>query len=231
MISRSHRIVALSAAFAALALSSPARAETSHDEQVWLQVVAQGPVAGKVVYLAELQPRFGDRAKGLSQMVIRGAVGVKITDRLTIYQGYAHARTPAVGRPDASENRSFQQISWSLGNPGGVALSTRTRFEQRWLSTGDDMSWRLRQSVRGAVPIAAGGKVKLLGSVEVFVALDDTDWGARSGLDRVRTFAGVELPFSGKSTIELGYLNQYVNGANGRDLMDHVAAINLMLRP
>lgn len=231
MISRSHRIVALSAAFVALALGLPARAETSQDEQIWVQFVAQGPVAGKVVYLAELQPRYGNNASGLAQMIIRTAIGVKVSDRVTIYQGYANARTPAVGRADTVENRSFQQISWSLGNPGGVALSTRTRLEQRWLSTGDDMGWRLRQSVRAAVPFEEGGKVKLLGSVEVFVALDDTDWGARSGLDRVRSFAGVELPFSGKSTIELGYLNQYVNGANGRDQMDHVAALNLVLRP
>lgn len=230
MISPSHRIVALSVAFAALAAAPPTRAATSEDEQVWLQVVAQGPVSGNVVYLAELQPRFGDRAKGLAQMVIRGAVGVKISDRVTIYQGYAHARTPAVGRPDTGENRSFQQISWALGQPGGVALTSRTRLEQRWLSTGDDMGWRLRESIRAAVPLKTGGKVKLIGSVEVFVALDDTDWGARSGLDRVRSFAGVELPLSGKSTVELGYLNQYVNGANGRDQMDHVAAINLMLR-
>ncbi|MBV1687016.1 DUF2490 domain-containing protein [Novosphingobium sp. G106] len=231
MISPSHRIVALSAAFAALAFGSPSHAETSQDEQVWLQIVAQGPVAGKVVYLAELQPRFGDRAKGLSQMVIRGAVGVKISDRVTIYQGYANARTPVAGRTDTVENRSFQQISWALGNPGGVALTSRTRLEQRWFSTGDEVGWRLRGSIRAAVPVRADGKIKLIGSVEVFVALDDTDWGARSGLDRVRGFAGVELPFSGKSTVELGYLNQYVNGANGRDQMDHVAAINLVLRP
>ena len=231
MISRLQQTVALSSALAALVVAAPARADTREDEQVWVQFVAQGQIAGKVVYLAELQPRYGNNASGLAQMIVRTAVGVKISDRVTIYQGYANARTPAADRADTVENRSFQQISWSLGNPGGVALSTRTRLEQRWLSTGDEIGWRLRQSVRAAVPFVEGGKVKLLGSVEVFVALDDTDWGARSGLDRVRSFAGVELPFSGKSTVELGYLNQYVNGANGRDQMDHVAALNLILRP
>jgi len=230
MISLLQRTAVLSSAIAVLALASPSHAETRQDEQVWIQFVAQGPVAGKVVYLAELQPRYGSNAAGLSQMVIRGAAGLRISDSVTIYQGYAYVRTPAAGRDDTREKRSFQQISWSLGQPGGVALTSRTRLEQRWFSTGDEVGWRLREMVRAAVPLKAGGKVKLIGSVEVFVALDDTDWGARSGIDRVRGFAGIELPVSGKSTIELGYLNQYVNGANGRDQMDHVAAINLMLR-
>lgn len=111
-----------------------------------------------------------------------------------------------------------------------MALSSRTRIEQRWLSSGSDLGWRLRQMVRAAVPLKQGGKVALIGSAEVFVALNDTDWGARSGFDRLRTFAGLELPLSGKSSVELGYLNQYAANATGPDRMDHVAAVNLMLR-
>lgn len=209
--------------------ATPARAETRHDEQVWFQTVAQGAVVGDLVYFAELQPRFGNGASQLSQMMIRGGAGAKISDRVTIYQGYANVRTVPTGGTETREHRSFQQLNWSLGKPGGVALSARTRIEQRWLSSGDDTGWRVRQMIRAAVPVKAGGKVALLGWVEGFVALNDTDWGARGGLDRTRAFAGLELPLAGKSTVELGYLNQFVNGS-ARDQMDHVAAINLMLR-
>jgi hypothetical protein len=215
---------------ASLLVASPAVAETRHDEQVWFQAVAQGPVAGDLVYFAELQPRFGQGASQLSQIIVRPAIGVKLGDRVTLYQGYAHVRTPTVTGRDTREHRSFQQLNWSLGRPAGLALSSRTRLEQRWLSSGGDMGWRVREMVRAALPLKPGGKVALLGSVEVFVALNDTDWGAKGGFDRLRSFAGLELPLSGKSTVELGYLNQFVNAPNGRDQMDHVAAVNLMLR-
>ena len=225
-------------AFAPIALSllslplfaTPAQADTREDEQVWFQTVAQGKVVDDIVYFAELQPRFGNGVSQLSQMMIRGAVGVKLSSTVSVFQGYANVRTPVTDRADTRENRSFQQINWSLGKPAGVALSSRTRLEQRWLSTGDDMGWRLRQMVRAAVPVKQGSKVAVLAWVEGFVALNDTDWGARDGLDRLRSFAGLELPLMGKSTVEVGYLNQFVNGANGRDQMDHVAAVNLMLR-
>lgn len=220
----------LSIALSVIGLATPAHADTREDRQVWLQAVAQGPIAGDLVYHAEIQPRFGNDVSDLAQILIRPAIGVKLSDRVTIYQGYANVRTKLAAGGESHEDRSFQQVSWSLGNPGGVGLSSRTRLEQRWLSTGDDTGWRLRQMVRAAVPIRQDSKVKLLGFSEVFVALNDTDWGAKGGFDRVRTFAGLELPLSGKSTVEVGYLNQYVDAPRGRNQMDHVAAINLMLR-
>lgn len=223
------RRIAAPIVFLAALFGASAHAETRHDEQVWFQTVAQGPVVGDIVYFAELQPRFGNGASELAQILIRPAIGVRVSDKVTLYQGYANVRTRPAPGVETIEQRSFQQVNWSLGKPGGVALSSRTRIEQRWLSNGDDMGWRVRQMVRAAVPVKQGGKVALLGWVEGFAALNDTDWGARAGLDRLRSFAGLELPLSGKSTVELGYLNQFVKGA-ARDQMDHVIAVNLMLR-
>lgn len=228
---RPARAFALPLALLASAFAiSPASAETREDGQVWFQTVAQGPVAGDIVYFAELQPRFHMEGPQLAQLLVRPAVGLKLGKSVTLYQGYAHVRTPRDGARDASENRSFQQLSWSLGAPGGVRLSSRTRFEQRWLSTGDDVGLRVRQMIRAAVPVADEGKVALLGWGEVFVALNDTDWGASGGFDRLRSFGGLELPLSGTSTVELGYLNQFVRQPGRPDQMDHVAAVNLMLR-
>lgn len=222
--------ISIAAALATAALSLPTSAYAREDAQAWLLVLAQGPVAADVVYFFEVQPRFGNDVSQLSQLLIRPAIGVKLSEKVSVYHGYANVRTPATGRSDTRENRAFQQVNLSLGKPAGVALSSRTRFEQRWLSTGDDVGFRLREMVRAALPVSRDGKVALLASVEVFVALNDTDWGAHSGLDRVRSFAGVQLPLSGKSTVELGYLNQYVKTAARRDSVDHVAAVNLMLR-
>ena len=77
--------------------------------------------------------------------------------------------------------------------------------------------------------LAQAGGPALLGSVEGFVALNDTDWGARGGFDQLRTFVGAELPLPGASTIEAGYLNQLVDGA-GTTRMGHTVSLALFIR-
>jgi len=214
----------------AMAGLSPAQAATD-DEQFWFQAIGQGSISGNFVYFAEIQSRFGNSMDGLDQMLIRPAIGVKLFDRLAVYQGYAYVRTPQAHGDETHEHRSFQQVNWSLGRLAGGPISSRSRVEQRWLSNGEDMGWRLRQMLRLAVPMhdKARGPAALV-YAEGFAALNDTDWGARKGFDRLRSFAGVELPMSGKSTVELGYLNQYVKNRGRADDMDHVLLLTLQLR-
>jgi hypothetical protein len=219
-------------ALAALALAAPAAAATTEDEQVWLNLTATGSIKGDLVYFAEVQPRIGEGVSHLNQLILRPAIGVKVTPHLTLYQGYAHIAQPIEGGPDRNEERLFQQISWTLSDVGGRGeLQTRSRLEQRWLSNGDDVGWRLRQMVRFEWPLGSRKDgIAALGWAEVFVALNDTDWGAQSGYDQARGFIGAELPLPGKSTIELGYINQSVNQAGNRTRMNHIASFSLFLR-
>lgn len=223
-------IIALAATL--LSLVPPAQAATTQDEQAWINLTAMGSLSGKLVYLAEWQPRFGDGGSRLDQMILRGALGWKLTPAMTVYQGYAHIAVPVEGGRDINEERGFQQLSWTLGKPWGGELSSRSRLEQRWRSDGGDMGWRLRQMLRYERPLKPGSQaVNALVSVEGFVALNDTDWGARGGFDQLRTFLGAELGIKGASTLEVGYLNQIVNQSRGRTRVNHVASITLIVRP
>ncbi|MEJ7934998.1 DUF2490 domain-containing protein [Sphingobium sp. AN558] len=217
---------------ALLSSTATARAATAQDEQVWLNLTAMGRISGKLVYLAELQPRFGNGVSRLDQMIVRGAVGWKLSPTMTVYQGYAHIAVPVEGGRDLNEERSFQQLSWTLGKPWGGELSSRSRMEQRWRSDGSDMGWRLREMLRYEKPLRPGSQaVNALVSVEGFVALNDTDWGARGGFDQVRSFVGAEVAVKGASTLEIGYLNQVVNQSHRRTRVNHVASITLIVRP
>lgn len=225
------RSIAILPLAAAALVTAPARAETRHDTQVWQQTVAQGPIKDDLVYFFELQPRFGNDASELSQMMIRGAVGVKLGDKVTVYQGYANVRTRPAGGNETREHRSFQQVNWALGKPGGVALSSRTRLEQRWRNDGSDVGWRLRQMVRYEHALKPDSDaVNALVWAEAFVALNDTDWGARGGFDQLRTFVGTEIGLPGASTLEVGYLNQTIDQPAGRTRMNHAASVTLWFR-
>lgn len=214
--------------FALSAGTAGAQVRGTHDEQLWINVTGMGE-AGDLVYFLEVQPRIGTGVSRLDQLMLRGAIGLKLAPGVTLQQGYARVRTPATDRIDTVEDRSFQQLGWKLS----PRLSSRTRLEQRWLSTGSDTGWRLREMLRFATPLQRDRKtgVAALVYAEGFFALNDTDWGARAGFDRLRGFIGAEVPVGGKSTVEIGYLNQYVNQARRGDTVDHVASISLFLRP
>ncbi|MFB0873569.1 MULTISPECIES: DUF2490 domain-containing protein [unclassified Sphingobium] len=216
---------------ALMLLASPALAATSEDEQFWLNLTAMGSVKDEVVYFAEVQPRIGDGVSRVDQALFRGALGWKFSPAVTLYQGFAHVVVPIEGGRDVNEERSFQQLSWTLGKPWGGELSSRTRLEQRWRSDGDDMGWRLREMIRYEKPLRAeSDAVNALVWAEGFAALNDTDWGARAGFDQLRSFAGAELGLPGASTLEVGYMNQIVNQRGGNTRVNHIASVTLFFR-
>jgi hypothetical protein len=225
------RRIALSL-LALLALSAPpTRAATSEDKQFWLNLTSMGSIKGDLVYFAEIQPRVGDGVSRIDQALFRGALGWKLSPAVTLYQGFAHVVVPVDGGQDVNEERGFQQLNWTMGKPWGGELSSRTRLEQRWRSDGDDMGWRLREMLRYEKPLRAGSEaLNALVYAEVFVALNDTDWGARGGFDQLRSFIGAELGLPGASTLEVGYLNQLINQRGGDTRVNHVAAVTLFFR-
>jgi hypothetical protein len=221
----------LAFAITALAGATTARAETRQDEQAWVNLTAMGTVTDKLVYFAEFQPRIGDGVSRLDALLLRGAVGWKLSPAVTLYQGYAHVISPIEDGRDVNEERSFQQLNLALGKPLGGELSSRTRLEQRWRSDGGDMGWRLREMLRYEHPLKAGSDaVNALVYAEGFVALNDTDWGARGGFDQLRSFVGAEVGLPGASTLELGYLNQTIDQTRGRVRVNHVASMTLFYR-
>jgi hypothetical protein len=212
-------------------LAQPAVAKTAHDEQAWINLTAMGPISGDLVYFAELQPRIGDGVSRVDQLLLRGAVGWKLSPAVTLYQGYAHVVVPAAGGRDVNEERSFQQLNLALGKPWRGELSSRTRLEQRWRNDGSDTGWRLREMIRYEKPLRAqSDAVNALVSAEAFFALNDTDWGARSGFDQLRTFVGAEVGLPGASTAEIGYLSQVIDQTRGRTRMNHVASVSVFFR-
>lgn len=212
-------------------LAAPLAAATQQDEQFWFNGTVMGSLKGGLLYFAEIQPRFGDGVSRLDQLLLRPAIGWKFSDAVSAYLGYAHVVLPIDNGKDRNEERTFVQLSWTLGNIAGGNLSSRSRMERRRLSDGDDTGWRARQMLRFVRPLADPKRIRALVSVEGFAALDDTDWGARSGFDQLRSFVGVEVPLKGRSTLEAGYLNQLVNRTAGDQRVNHVASLSLFIRP
>ena len=230
---------AISAWLIVLCFALTAQAETKEDEGLWLMLAGQGSLAPdnedfhRLRWWLDLQPRFADRADGLDQALIRPGVGVSLSDNTTVWAGYAWIRTKRRGQGHSEEHRIWQQLTWSP-RIGRLKLSSRTRLEQRFLDTGDDIGWRFRQFVKGTFPIAVDGRLFLSAYDEIFFDLNGTDWGQRSGVSQNRMFAGLgwkfgSRPSSGPLTVEVGYLNQFVRKRSADDELNHILSINLFV--
>jgi hypothetical protein len=229
MKSMAYRLGAALCAAAIFSLGAGAARADVHDAQAWLNVTGSGPVHGKLLAWAEVQTRFGEDLGRLSQTIVRPGVGYQLSKSLQLYVGYARVTNHNPG-PDVGEDRLWQQLSWSGAPLAGGTLSTRTRLEQRFVETGRDTGWRMRQLVKYNRPFRPGGDTSLVLTSEAFVALDDADWGARSGFDQLRNFAGVGFSVAPQARIEAGYMNQYIDRAGPDDRMNHIASANLLVR-
>lgn len=198
------------------------------DIQAWAAATATVPVGDKVVIWLEAQGRFSDDATRLGQLLLRPGIGYKVAPSTTVFAGYAYVRTDPVGPVRTTEHRLWQQLSWrALGDGKATTITGRTRLEQRFVNGTNDVGVRFRQLLRLTVPVDGHG-TQAVGWSEVFVGLNDTRAGQRTGFDRLRSFAGVSLPLSKTMRIEPGYMNEYVSGRID-DRVNHIASVTVNL--
>jgi hypothetical protein len=221
-------------ALALLALAAEARAQSDEDGGVWLGAFANGALPSSVNnersawrLWTDVQVRFGDDASRFSQGIIRPGIGFVLGRGWTIWAGYAYVRTePPYAGVTANEQRIWEQASWARAIRT-TALSSRTRLEQRFLSTGKETGWRLREMVKVSQRLGAASIWSAVVYDEYFVNVNSTDFGAAAGSDRNRLFIGPGVKVSKSASVEVGYLNQYTFRTNRPDRIDHVFSASL----
>lgn len=216
-------------------VSSSLQAQTTEDTGTWLALFARGDVGcpehGKLKWWFDGHARFFDDSGGFGQSILRPGLGYALSDSATLWAGYGWIKTSPNPNPVFDEHRVWQQITWSKDfDP--TRLGLRSRLEQRFLETGSDTGWRFRQLVSLRRPIDCTN-LTLVAWDEVFINLNDTNWGASGGFDQNRVFLGVGLKACPSSPyrVEVGYLNQYVNRSTNSDLSNHLVAVNFYWNP
>ena len=209
-----------------LLFAAPAAADPIEDGQLWSTVSASGSLSGKWQGQLETITRIGSDFSEHYQQEFLAGIGYELSDKATVSGGYVRVIDFRPGN-DRTEHRPFQQLSLDLGKIGSAKLSSRTRLEQRFVEGGDDMGLRLRQRLQLSHPVS--GKLSANAGAEFFFALNDTDWGARSGFERWRIGAGLRHPIAKNVNFDIGYLNQFNSRRNRRDSMDHIVTTGLSL--
>lgn len=165
------------------------------------------------------------RTPGATVVILRPALGLQLSDVVSVYAGYAWIPTMFNGAGRADEHRFWQQLilAWSLSR--GWSFQSRTRTELRF-GEGDDVGFRARQFVRlGWAPRSSP-----LGFVmwdEFFLGFRDTDWGNVGGYDQNRLFVGLQLAGRDWGRTEVGYMLVHLN--RSPNLLAHVLSLNLFI--
>jgi len=205
-----------------LLIAMPAAAQQT-DEQLWFQANASVTIGGREKMTLESIGRFSDRANGFSHAEFGGMFTHTTGGGVELSVGYRHVEDWDRNGRLPNEERFRQMILV----PFGSGFSGRLRFEQRFNSSGSEIGFRLRPRLGFDTPVNTRG-LRLFATSEHFLNFNSTAWGARGGYERMRNALGLSIPLGGKLRGEVGYLNQYRFGRDGRrDQMDHVATFTL----
>jgi hypothetical protein len=201
-------LVGVALLFFAALTPPPASAQNApavHDTQLWTQVVATVSLSDKWLTHHEVQSRWSEDLDAHDQLIIRNALGRRLSRRVTLWGG--HAWTPRTLESGwAHEQRIWEQLSVTFPAAGGWTPSMRIRQEQRFLDSWGDNSHRLRIMGRAVRPVDAEKLWSIVAWNEIMFTLDDTVGGPAQGVDQNRAFAGVLRKLSNRAGLESGYL-------------------------
>ncbi len=211
---------------------APTAAGVQQDVGGWIIVTSTGdfgevsPKLDRLKYWFDSQIRLYEDTDGFSQSLVRPALGWGIFDSGALWVGYNWIHTRPPTGPSFEEHQVWEQFTWSEP-AGSFTRLWRTRFEQRFSEKGDDVGLRLRQLFKSTIPIRKGSRFSIAGWDEVFFHLRDTDWGLDAGFDQNRFFIGMAWNYAPSfgGTVELGYMNLYIDHATGPNALNHVVSV------
>jgi Protein of unknown function (DUF2490) len=211
-----------------LLIASPAAAG---DSQGWASASATIRLSDRWSLSQDVTARFSDRRDGLYDLEANTLIGLRVTDSVTVWAGYDHDPQYAAGRFTIMEHRLPQILAIDrIAAIGSGKLSGRIRLEERWRDGLPGTGWRVRPYLRYALPIERSHKLSLVWSEEPFFNMNRTGFQTVRGLDRLRSYAGVNAPLTKRLSVDVGYLNQRGFVRHGRDTVDNVALVSLGLK-
>jgi Protein of unknown function (DUF2490) len=211
----------------ALAVAAPAAAQTATQPRVWMEVSVQGRVGSDSPWrwAADSLVRTRNGASTVDFMGEWFSVKRDLTQRSAVGIGYAFV----AGFPDdglSREHRFVQQYTWRADLAGRV--SVRTQLEERFVSGGNGMAVRVRERFRSTWPLEPRETLRAAVWDEVFVKVNSPARTTR-GFDSNQLFVGIGHKVTGRSSVDIGYLNVYSPGAPSRARYSHVMAATLVM--
>jgi hypothetical protein len=173
------------------------------------------------------QYRNSDLDTSVHQILLRPTVSYVLNSDVSLWLGYAYVETDRPSGSSVREHRLWQQLSWTARRFDRGVLSARFRLEERDIDLGDDLGWTLRAQLKYIHFLDDQRQWQAFAFIEPFVALNDTDWGAQSGMQQNRTALGIGYQLNDRVGIEMSYMNQYLVRRRSVDISNHLLVLSL----
>jgi len=186
-----------------LLIFNAAFGETKNDLQSWDAIVIEAPIHGNLRGYFDLQPRIGNNITQLDTLVVRPAIGYKITPIVSLWLGFSWQPHP---QPVfINEDRPYQGIIIEKYYKK-FKLTFRSRIEERFIEYVHGASIRQRELIRFDYPLGKSKKWGLLASNEILFNYNSTENGPKAGFDQARFYYGISRKFNNSTHIEFGYM-------------------------
>lgn len=224
---------------AVLFISVQVRAQNT-EQSGWVSWLSSFKVYDKLGAHFDLQVRTADRWDYVRQVIIRPGVTYSFNPRQNVTLGYANINTftRLVGVSDnqLTENRIWEQFIQTHKIKKVFAMH-RFRLEQRFIErrgAENLFSQRFRYFARFVVPFKKYDQVfakgpYIAGQNELFLHLQNKNDLNKSTFDQNRAYVAAGIRLSPKIDVEIGYLNQYINGPSNYTT-NHVAQLGILTR-
>ncbi len=197
--------------------------------QMWTPVFSEFPVVRpKIRGYFEVNPRLNDGLDGMSQLLVRPALGYQFNSHVEAFAGYAWITNYFSGF--FQEQRIWQQVGLGFTVKKRLSVLNRIRLEQRFFEIADrNPANRYRHMIRLALPLFQT-RWYLVGSEELFINFNTVAGALQSGIDQNRIYAGVGRQISRNLRAEIAYQQQYVNRRDvADDKANHILMTSLFL--
>lgn len=181
-----------------------------HYQRFWSTDLITGPLSGhdSLRYYLEGNFRFIDEKNKFNQLIFLPGLGYTVNDRVILYSGISWYLTDLPNGRREYESHLWQQINWNINRQ----ISSRTRLEQRKRSGLSSIASRLRQRLWLRIPLKEQDVLFISLFDEIFLNLNYTNWIAPKFFDQNRVFIGLGTAITPNTTLNAGYLNQYLVG-------------------
>lgn len=209
-----------------------AQTALDHDSGAWGFLFARKKLSGILTGQVEVSPRIGQDFSRLQSILLRPSLIVEFHPNLSASVGYlAMLRWNELGDLP-TEHRVWEQLQGNF-KAGPVLMIPRLRLEHRVRegATTNELAHRIRAMVRSVLPVykpdpeVKAPTISVVLFDELFVQLNSVPNWTDSGFDQNRLFAGINLGFNPKVSLELGYMNQFVRIAVPQALPGQNAAL------
>jgi len=185
--------------------------DAQHNTKLWTQVNVDGQFFNtKLDYLFEVHARFQDTNRALEQIVTRFGLGYHINPIVSLWLGYDFTpKRNNTSNEFENEHRLWQQLNVKAIHQVTFSLDSRTRLEERFSEDNSGTAHRLRQQFTLKLLKTVNKKITPILSDEIFFNLNHPSWVSEDNVDQNRLFVGFQFAITTKSTLKIGYLNQY----------------------